>query len=123
MDASSEKLIADFISAHLEGREVKGEDPRFASIMELDRLAHDEPERAWLLLLQILERDNSTHVLEMLAAGPLEDLIQYHGPAFIERIESQAKANPVFRHALGGVWESSTPEIWKRVEKVRGSAW
>lgn len=121
MDA--EQIVNDFIAAHREGREVNGDDPRFAAIMELDRLAHDEPELGWNLILRILGQDQSDHVLEMLAAGPLEDLIQYHGPAFIERIETQAAANANFKHLLGGVWESSTPDIWSRVEKVRGAAW
>src|SRR6266513_392346 len=114
MDA--EQIITDYVAAYRESREVRGDDPRFAAIEELDRLAHDEPELAWDLFLQILERDHSNHVMEMLSAGPLEDLIQYHGPAFIERIEARAKEDARFRDLLGGVWESSTPDIWARVE-------
>ena len=57
MDA--ERLISDYVAAYRDGREVSGEDPRFAAIEELDRLAHDEPELAWDLILRILEQDQS----------------------------------------------------------------
>jgi hypothetical protein len=54
-------------------------------------------------------------VLGALAAGELEDLIEYHGPAFIERIEQEAARDPRFRCLLCGVWRSSTPQVWARV--------
>jgi len=118
----SERIINDFIAAYREGREVKADDPWFAAITELDRLAHDQPDLAWDLMLQILARDQSDYVVGMLAAGPLEDLIHYHGPTFVDRVESQARADATFKRVLQGVWESSTPDIWARVERVRGSA-
>ncbi len=57
----------------------------------------------------------------MLAAGPLEDLIEYHGPDFIGRIEDEARRSAIFRELLGEVWESSTPEVWGRIEKLQQS--
>jgi hypothetical protein len=58
-----------------------------------------------------------------LAAGPLEDLIHYHGPEIIAEMEVRSRCNPEFRHLLGGVWESGTPEIWTRIQKVQGKVW
>jgi hypothetical protein len=121
MDA--ERLVTDYITAYQTTREVSGDDPRFQAIMELDRLAHDDPEAAWPLIQEIIRRDQSEHVMEMLSAGPLEDLIRYHGPIFIDRIEAKAQGDPHFRNLLGGVWQGSTPDVWARVEKVRGDAW
>ena len=118
-----EKIVQDFISAHGGGAAVKDSDPRFASLMEFDRLAYESPETAWELILDVLNRDQSEHIVGMLAAGPLEDLIEYHGPQFIERIETTARKDPAFRHALGGVWESNSPEIWARVESARVKSW
>jgi len=77
----------------------------------------------WTAILEILHRNPPQSVIGNLAAGPLEDLIHGHGPEFIERIELEARRNPAFRHLLGGVWESSTPDIWGRVEKARGISW
>jgi hypothetical protein len=80
-------------------------------------------EDCWAAILEILSRKPSESIIGMLAAGPLEDLIDSCGPEFIERIELQARRDPAFRHLLGGVWAGSTPAIWARVEAARGGAW
>ena len=77
----------------------------------------------WDAILEILSRKPADTVIGVLAAGPLEDLIQYHGPDFIDRIEAESRRNPAFRRLLGGVWRSSSPEIWARIEKARGEVW
>ncbi|WP_414637040.1 DUF6869 domain-containing protein [Arenimonas sp.] len=43
--------------------------------------AHDpsEAENCWAAILEILSREPPQAVLDVLAAGPLEDLIGYHG--------------------------------------------
>ena len=82
-----------------------------------------DAEDCWLCILEILKLSPSEEVLAVLAAGPLEDLIDDHGPVFIDRIETESRRNPAFRHLLGGVWKSSTPEIWARVEKAQGALW
>ena len=80
-------------------------------------------EDCWQAILEILSRQPSDTVIGVLAAGPLEDLIHHAGPEFIERIEVQARRDPAFRHLLGCVWMSSSPEVWARVEAARGSVW
>jgi hypothetical protein len=83
-----------------------------------------DPEDAWQIILAVLSLRPKDNVVGMLAAGPLEDLIDDNGAEFIERIEEEARKSPAFRHLLGGVWRSSTPEIWARVEKARaGITW
>jgi hypothetical protein len=97
--------------------------PEFSAVMELDDLATEDPEIAWVLILKLIEEPLPDNAFGALAAGPLEDLIEYHGPEVIDRIELEARRNPNFRRLLGGVWQSSTPEVWARVEKARGAAW
>lgn len=80
-----------------------------------DWLCVNDPERLWRLVIEILDRTESPRVLDALAAGELEDLIEYHGPAFIERIERETARDPRFRRLLCGVWRSSTPQVWARV--------
>lgn len=77
----------------------------------------------WVAILAILTREGSDALFGILAAGPLEDLIHGAGPQFIDRIENEARRNPAFRGLLGGVWQSSTPEVWARVERARGEVW
>jgi hypothetical protein len=81
------------------------------------------PEDCWLAILEVLSRNPPQEVLGVLAAGPLEDLIRFHGPKFIDQIEAESRRNPAFRWLLGGVWRGSTPEVWARVEKARGEPW
>ncbi|MDW3685060.1 hypothetical protein RA280_25570 [Cupriavidus sp. CV2] len=80
-----------------------------------DWLGVNDPEGLWRLVLEVLARTDSPRVLGALAAGELEDLIEYHGPAFIDRIEHEAARDPRFRRLLCGVWRSATPEVWARV--------
>jgi len=79
-----------------------------------------EAEDCWMAILEVLSRNPADHVLGVLAAGPMEDLREHHGPEFIERIERLARRDPAFRSLLRGVWKSRTPEIWQRVEKAQG---
>jgi len=118
----------EWIAAYIERQDVEKEpdhedDSLFWAVDKFMDLNDEDPELCWKAILEILRRKPNDKVLGMLAAGPLEDLIEYHGPEYIEQIEAEAKINPDFRNLLGGVWESSTPEIWARVSAVRGEPW
>ena len=81
--------------------------------------ARDNPERAWHCILQALKSPACADHYGVLAAGPLEDLLSWHGSAFIDRVEARAKEDPEFATLLGGVWRfEMTDEIWERVQKV-----
>lgn len=83
-----------------------------------------DPEEVWRVILAVLSLKPSPNIIGILAAGPLEDLIEDQGARFIDRIEDEARRNPAFRYLLGGVWESGRSEIWRRVEKARvGIKW
>jgi len=66
-------------------------------------LALENPEELWDPILEILKRDPPTEVIEVLAAGPLEDYIAKLGERVIDRVEAQAAADAKFRNLLGGV--------------------
>lgn len=86
--------------------------------------ATEDPETTWLAILEILKRDLTDDQKALLAAGPLEDLLVWHGSAFINRVEDEAKVNARFNYLLGGVWRREMPqEIWERVEKARKTVW
>jgi hypothetical protein len=85
---------------------------------------HEEPEIAWQTIIAISERPLSPEQDALLAAGPLEDLLSFHGASFIERVELEAGRNPKFNHLLGGVWKCCmTDDIWNRVQKARREVW
>ena len=84
----------------------------------------EQPELVWQAILEVLQRDLTDEQKSDLAVGPLEELLYFHGPDFIDRVEQTAKTNPQFNHLLGGVWRSEMPlEIWERVQKARKEVW
>ncbi len=117
----------NWVSAYIEAEDapekLNENNSLFWAVEQFMNLNYENPEICWEAILEILERNPSDKVIAVLAAGPLEDLIEVHGSLFIDRIEKEARRNPRFRHLLGGVWQSSTPEIWARVEKARIKAW
>lgn len=82
-------------------------------------LMNAEPEEIWQLILKVLSLNSSNEIQEVLSAGLLEDLLAKHGSTMIERVEKEAKSNPLFAKLLGGVWQNSmTDEVWERVKAV-----
>jgi hypothetical protein len=83
----------------------------------VSELCRHEPALALQVIRDILRRDSSDKVVENLAAGPLEDLLVYHGPDVIDEIEALATSDPEFRGLLGGVWRNKIREgVWERVQ-------
>jgi hypothetical protein len=104
-----EKLVSKWLS---------GED---ITMNEAIIYPHANPETAWQAVIRIIQHDLSNEQVAVLAAGPVEDLLSWHGPQFIDRIEAEAQRNPFFSHILGGVWRQDMPdEIWNRIESARG---
>lgn len=80
---------------------------------------HEKPENGLKMILEILAHNPNDRVIEVLAAGPLEDLLAYHGETIIEKIEEEAESNKSFANLLGGVWQNMMPNhIWERIQKV-----
>jgi hypothetical protein len=86
---------------------------------EFNRLARQDAESCWLLILGVINVTNDEYTLANLAAGPLEHLINHHGDRFIDRIEMEGRANPKFREVLCGVWDSVPQPLRQRLDDVR----
>jgi hypothetical protein len=84
----------------------------------------DEPEIAWQAIVRLSQMDMTDDQRALLAAGPVEDLLVWHGTEFIDRVEQEAIINPKLNYLLGGVWRREMPQaIWERIEKVRREVW
>src|SRR4051794_15765132 len=70
-------------------------------------LIRQAPLDGWRLILTILKLDRSSDIQEVLSAGPLEDLLSYHGESMIAAVEREARSNPSFASLLGGVWQNA----------------
>jgi hypothetical protein len=87
--------------------------------MVVTDFAQDEPEKAWECIMYAIARPEFEPHFGVLAASVLEDLLSFHGPAYIEKVESEAKSNHKFAFLLGGVWRfQMNDEIWERVQKA-----
>ena len=115
--------LSQWADAYIEAQEIGGvgiDHPLWWAIDKFFELVPEQPQDCWQAILAVLDRTSSEKVLSTLGAGPLEDLIHEHGPEFIGNIEFEARENPPFKELLARVWESSTPEVWARVQKARG---
>lgn len=65
----------------------KREDINFWAFQSLEELARHHPEKAYAAILEILASTEDEYVLCNLAAGPLEDLLAYHGPDLSNRLK------------------------------------
>jgi hypothetical protein len=126
------KVVAGFIEHNTRNfvwgsdmvlREEKGKDNHWA-FEALYEASHKNPDLCWELILQILHTPHADSVAEVLAAGPLEDLLALFGPQVINRVEETARKDPLFKDLLGGVWKNSmSEEIWNRVQACGGESW
>ena len=91
--------------------------PHHWAVHKLIDIGMDQPERFWLLILEIFNRSESDWQRANLAAGPLEDLLSCYGEDFIDRIEKLANQNENFRELLTSVWKNTiTPVVWNRIQ-------
>jgi hypothetical protein len=94
-------------------------DTAWASSIQIDMVLEERFEDLWRLILAIHSLDQSTEVMQLLSAGPIEDLLAKRGQDFIDRVETRAKSEPSFARVLGGVWKSTmSDEIWSRLQAV-----
>ena len=72
--------------------------------MLLHRMIDRRPERAWPLVVAIVQRAPDPAVLNNVAAGVLEYILCLRAPELIDRVEALARTDDQFRRALADVW-------------------
>lgn len=90
-------------------------------------IPRQDPELCLATILEVLSRirwDSTDLHFQVLAAGPMEDLLRYHGERMLPAIERAIGQRPALGKLLGGVWQSSIHrEVWARVLELRDSEW
>jgi hypothetical protein len=122
MTPEHEELIEGYL-AHAEARCLHGDDGDLAPAWwQMRDLVERDPEAAWLVVVEMVQRITRDEVLAYVAAGPLEDLLCGHPRTFIDRVESLAGSDAKFRRALSGVWpRTDVPEdVVARIDAVLG---
>jgi hypothetical protein len=118
--------LVDGWIAHWTIRFSSGEDDDtfFWAYQCASELCMDSADLGFEFVLAVLKKGISADQIPVLAAGPLEEVLSYHGAAVIDRVEEEARRSSDFCHLLGGVWKNQMPdEIWQRVLKVAPNRW
>lgn len=66
---------------------------------QLADIVRNEPERAWPLMMALLHAVDDD-LVNYVGAGPLEDIIRYHGAGIVDRVEAAARDDERFRRAV-----------------------
>lgn len=83
----------------------------------MDLQLHD-PARALDLAFQIARATDTPKALEMLGAGPLEDLLS-EDPTLIDAIAIEAASSPNLRTALASTWQNTmSDDVWLAVQRL-----
>ena len=118
--------LADTWIAHWQDYEATGQFVQNTTGRFTD-LPYNDPDTCWRFIRCVLERIEAkpeNPLFQVLAAGPLEDLLNHWGAEVIDRVEKEALRDPRFRQLLGGVWRSTIDnDIWSRVEACRLGPW
>mgnify|MGYP000543945467 CR=1 FL=1 len=102
MTALNEEAKTKLVNAWIAAQEAKNHDSW--AIVKMGDIPQFEPELGWELILQIHAQPLSVGVRGILATSPLEDLLVYHGEAFLPRVKELALRDPVFHKMLESVW-------------------
>jgi hypothetical protein len=112
-------LVPAWIRLHYSKRGTLQHEEDFWALEMIGCLVWEQPELAWSIILDILAADSSPRILGYLAAGPLEDLLTKHGERFVDKVEKEARRNPMFRELLVEVGKNGMPKnIWHRIQSV-----
>lgn len=97
-----------------------------ASVLDWE-LPRQQPDRCLAAILEVLGRIDTSEpnrLLGVLAAGPLEDLLEHSGNFVVDQVDLLARRDPAFRLLLNGVWVSGiSPDIVARLSKYRANPW
>lgn len=120
LDRNRELIEAYWLHHRGSTLDPQGQDPNFWAWEAVGEKLEQDPEEAWVLLLDLVRTAPYERALGYMTAGVLEDLIKDHGPRFIERIEAEARRSPRFLMALSGVWlnDEDDPEVVARIGRL-----
>jgi hypothetical protein len=112
------KNIAEIATAYVGYLSSESEELQWASFAVIDMWLENRWDDTWELikLVASFPKPLDGVPLATFAAGPVEDLLNKAGPAYIDRIEDFASENETMARMLSGVWPSSIePAVWERV--------
>ena len=102
IEAGLPTLLRDYLG---DPNDTGSADAHDAAFREVSRLSRNDPELCWKFVELAAASDLTDIEVAYIAAGPLEDVLGYHGARLRERVEEAARRDPGMRRMLGGVWK------------------
>jgi hypothetical protein len=91
----------------------------WGATLYFDHLPHNQPQRAFDLVVAVLQTETDMSVLLELGNRMFTTLVHHHAALLIERIERQARDDARLRWLLGGAhWWASDDAIKERLAKI-----
>ncbi len=104
-DSDLSQLVAAYwqhYHASLAGDNV-GDDEWFWAWIEVESAVREPSGYVFELIIALIDAAVDDDALCYVGAGPLEDLVNWHGMMFLDKIEESARKDRAFRKALAGV--------------------
>jgi hypothetical protein len=86
----------------------------FWAFDEVNQTVRRDPMAGLRLTCLLVNKASSDEALAYVAAGPLEDLLTFHGPTLIDQVAVAARADERLQLALSGVWLDRANPVWGR---------
>jgi hypothetical protein len=91
----------------------------WAATRYFDHLPHDQPARAFELVLAVLATETDKSVVMELNGRLMIALVNAHGGSLADRVEAEARDKPRLRWVLGGAyWWTADQDLKARLEAV-----
>ena len=82
-------------------------------------LIDEDPALACAIILELVHRASPGGVFDLVAAGPLEDLVAWRGQEVIDLLEPRVGDDEPLRRALAGIWVGRDTLDLKTLERLR----
>ena len=114
-----EKLISTYMEHYSLEKEGLSTINTFWAHEKVDDITAHDPEEGLRITLELLRRSKDDATLAYIAAGPLENLLVYHGKKIINKIRNEADSDERIQFALSGVWlDREKDEIYSEWEEL-----
>lgn len=117
--ADLNKWVDAYIEIHESGNSMDEHHSCYWAIEKFADMEMHHPDLNWAAMLQVVSKTTSDSVMQALAAGPLEELVELHGEEYIGKIEKVAQSNLDFRLLLRELIETTNKDIWARILRAR----
>lgn len=89
----------------------------FWAFDEVVSLTELHPQGALSLISLVIELDHSEKIVANLGAGPLEDLLVYHGDSCINKVVQKINEDENWKRVAQNVWQNAMSDrVWQQLQ-------